>query len=235
MALLNYVVAAWSGKRRGSPCESRTYARYEDSCCNLRVQLSALSRYGEGVGKVTIVVPKNPAEPEEFGEFLEHMGERLPIPLVVLRRENVGFASGSYFHAYRSDDAESTHFFFIEDDYVMVRSGWAHDLLTLWSDEHVYLMAHRDGPGSMEVEFGLTTREVLELLERRGQFFLERGAGRSVSEWVAMFKRAGSVMNLSRRWCTLYLKGSGDVQAFGEGRPVLFVPAELYDVRKRWK
>jgi len=139
---INYVIAAWSGLRRGdrNPNFGKDCNRDEnwvrdkkydkDRRHYLKFHLEQLKKYKSHVTQITIVCPDNPHEPKYFQEFLKRLPAQIRhIPVVVLRRPNYGFSFGSFSYAY-DKYKNFTYYIFTEDDYVFIRDYFDLELIT---------------------------------------------------------------------------------------------------------
>lgn len=125
---VNYVLCAWSGARRTPAAGAESDASYY-----LRTHLSALRKYRHELEQITIMVPRNPDEPDEFRELLCSLPQRIQGARVAfIERPNVGLSYGSFSDAYAMYRTQFDYYFFAEDDYVFVQHNF--DL------QHVLLM-----------------------------------------------------------------------------------------------
>jgi len=125
--MINYVIAAWSGLRRGKVRPTRTYEAYlKDRTFYLRFHLDRVLKIKKHISHITIVAPFNfEAEPKEFSDYLEALPEEIDgVGITVLRRENVGVSYGSYSYAFEKMGTAWKYYIFQEDDFIPVPEGF---------------------------------------------------------------------------------------------------------------
>jgi hypothetical protein len=122
---INCVIACWSGLRRDG------FAPYEeDRTYYIKAQLKSLRKVAHQLNQITLVVPTNDEEPEEFTKFLEEIPRRIGTALVtVIRRDNFGQSYGSYSHIYGKYRDRFDYYLFIEDDYIFVQDNFDQELM----------------------------------------------------------------------------------------------------------
>lgn len=160
--LTNYVLATWSGYRRGEKnCESVQY---------LSTNIRALTKYKHNLSQITIAVPENPDEPEEFTKYLESLPTQIgTAKVVVFRRKNFGQSYGSYCDVYKTYNDKFKYYLFVEDDYVAVEDDFDTTLIRQFelAENCGYLASwvyDWEGQPHAAVSNGLTSREVLRAL-----------------------------------------------------------------------
>jgi len=129
---VNCVIACWSGSRRDQ------FAPYdEDRTYYLRAQLKSLQKLEHRLDQITVVVPENPGEPENYTQFIaslpDYIGET---KLVVIRKENYGQSYGSYSHVYGKYRDQFDYYIFIEDDYIFVEDNFDTELVVTHQAMH---------------------------------------------------------------------------------------------------
>lgn len=117
---INYVIATWSGQRRlGNDLF------HEDSSLYLRKHLESLSKLDHHLGQITIVVPENPDEPEEFTNYLQTIPPTIKnTPVKILHRKNIGQSYGSYSDAFLRYRDIFEFYIFMEDDYAFSKPNF---------------------------------------------------------------------------------------------------------------
>ena len=124
-AKVNCVIACWSGPRRD---QFDPYA--EDRTYYLRAQLKSLEKLEHRLDQITVVVPKNPNEPNNYTQFVESLPDFIgETKLVVIRRENYGQSYGSYSHVYEKYRSQFDYYIFVEDDYIFVKDNFDTELV----------------------------------------------------------------------------------------------------------
>lgn len=114
--LTNYIIATWSGSRRGPIVNPISF---------LDSHIKALKTYRHQLSQITIAVPDNPQEPQEFRDFLMDLPSRLGTAKVeILRRPNLGQSYGSYCDTYLKYRQSFKYYIFIEDDYLPVQDDF---------------------------------------------------------------------------------------------------------------
>lgn len=228
---INYVIASWSGPRRGGG----------DGLSALRKQLAALDGLKHDLAQVTIVVPFNPAEPPEYTAYLEALPESRT-PVVVLRRpENVGVSYGCWSHAYEAGRGAFDAYLFMEDDYYFVQDHFDRILADML-EGHGFVCgfvsrAHgREWPGNAN---GLASAAALEAIRtkfgrlpydaaaRDGGYTQESGQVR----WGLAFQECGyKIRDITTRYACLHYYWQRHACDLIPGQPAndrcLFVPYE---------
>jgi len=118
---INYVIAAWSGKRREG---NDKY--HKDRAYYLRQHLRSLRKLKHSnISQITIVIANNTREPKRFTRYVESLPDKIgSTKLIVHRRENKGQSYGSYSYAYDIYRHRFSHYIFIEDDYLFVKDNF---------------------------------------------------------------------------------------------------------------
>lgn len=111
---INYVIATWSGKRRPGNDQF-----HQDSSLYLKQHLESLSKLDHSLGQITIAVPENLTEPEEFTNYLQSIPSTIKnTPIKILRRKNIGQSYGSYSDVFIKYQDAFDFYIFMEDDYI---------------------------------------------------------------------------------------------------------------------
>ena len=105
---INYVIATWSGDRRAGNSQL-----LDNPVTYLQQHLTALNNLKHGLSQITIMVPENPKEPEEFSLYLDSLSG-----VEILRRSNEGQSYGSYVDCYKRYTDQFDYYIFVEDDYI---------------------------------------------------------------------------------------------------------------------
>ena len=129
---VNYVIAAWSGPRRGKARPTRTYEKYfTDMTFYLRFHINRVLKIKKHISHITIVAPFNYGEePKEFSAYLDSMPEEIDgVGVTVLRRENVGISFGSFSYAFEQLGPEWDYYIFNEDDHIPVHKSFDEELV----------------------------------------------------------------------------------------------------------
>lgn len=114
MAKINYVVTCWSGTRRFMEPDYD-----KDRTHFLKIQLQQLQKYENSLSQITFVINHNPDEDEDYKKFIEDLPKEVNgVPLVVLRRENIGMMFGVWLHVCETYEKNFDYYFVTEDDYV---------------------------------------------------------------------------------------------------------------------
>lgn len=125
---VNYVIATWSGPRR-----SGNDGFHEDAALYLRKHLETLSQLDHHLGQITIAVPENSEEPEEFTNYLKTIPSTIRnTPVEILRRKNIGQSYGSYSDAFLKYSDSFEFYIFIEDDYVFSKTNFDQILVQMF-------------------------------------------------------------------------------------------------------
>jgi hypothetical protein len=217
---VNYVVATWSGPRRYNPPTATFYLEH---------QLRHLAETPHDLTQVTLVVPDNIEEPEEFTRWLEKCPRRLASArLEILRRPNQGMSYGSFSHAFSVYRQTFDYYVFVEDDYVFEQPYSDRLLREMFEQDPQcgYLAGVVLGEGDRRhgaVSIGITSCQVLEAIWRQhGEIPHARHLGAYESAHQIEFTRAflakgRSLRDVTSRYRVIY----NDL-----GRPWTFGPAE---------
>lgn len=108
---INYVLPTWSGDRR---LHDRRYMA--DKTFYLRKHLRALGRFDHQLAQITVAVPDNPTEPNNFTALINSLTSIKSTPIVVLRRPNLGLSYGSLSDVYVKYRRDFDYYLFQEDD-----------------------------------------------------------------------------------------------------------------------
>jgi hypothetical protein len=110
---INYVIATWSGKRRIEDTRSNCLGVYY-----LKSHLTSLFSLRNHLDQITIMVPDNPEEPQDFTNHLGWFPKSIKSTNVVIqRRPNRGFSYGSLLDCYATYRDQFDYYFLMEDDY----------------------------------------------------------------------------------------------------------------------
>jgi len=169
MGRTNYVVAAWTGARRGDP--------ELDGSIYLHHHLKALEAYEHELSQITVVAPRNPHETSRVAEMLENLdGARIQhASVTLLRRENTGLSYGSFSYAYERFRGAFEYYIFVEDDYVFVRNHFDRILIDMFAQRPgcgflCQLVRPYHGLPIAAISNGITRRDILaKVWERFGE------------------------------------------------------------------
>lgn len=117
---VNYVLCAWSGKRRAN--DKRLL---RDPALFLREHIDSLLYTEHHLAQITIAVPHNKHEPRAFRRFLSSIPKEIQgAPVVVFERKNVGMSYGSLADVHARYGSDFEFYFLMEDDYVFTRDNF---------------------------------------------------------------------------------------------------------------
>jgi hypothetical protein len=158
-----YVIATWSGKRRGTNLHYDT-----DQTYYLRYHIAQLNKLKHSLNRVLVMVPHNEKEPPIFTKYIQELSDTQGIQ--VIRRENAGLSYGSWSDAFtRSRDLPDRPdwWIFMEDDYVFTLDNFDEKMqdLFLKKDNCGFLcgLAWKSGlPFHAGISNGITRHEVLD-------------------------------------------------------------------------
>jgi len=127
-AKINYVIASWSGYRRNGN------ERYQqDITFYVKEHLKSLEITAHSIAQITLAVPNNPEEPEQFIKYIESLPKHINgVPLVIFHRENRGQSYGSYSDVFLKYRGSFDYFIFIEDDYIFMLNNFDEILIQMF-------------------------------------------------------------------------------------------------------
>ena len=134
---VNYVIAAWSGPRRGKPRPTRKYKQYfGDRSSYLKFHITKVLELRKHISHITIVAPFNyESEPKEFTAYLDSFPEDFEgIKTTVLRRDNMGLSFGSFSYAFEKLGEDWEYYIFNEDDHIPVAQDFDAKLIKKLKD-----------------------------------------------------------------------------------------------------
>lgn len=131
MARINYVVTCWSGPRRFmEPAYDKDRTHF------LKIQLQQLQKHENSLSQITFVINHNPDEDENYKKFIDDLPKEVNgVPLVVLRRENIGMMFGVWLHVCETYGKDFDYYFVTEDDYVPVLDNFDKIFLSQMSEK----------------------------------------------------------------------------------------------------
>lgn len=155
---INYVISAWSGKRRdggnGLDC--------------LRKQIDQLHLLKHSLDRITVIVADNPSEPDNFESYISRLGGT-HLPVIVLHRENVGLSYGAWSCTYDLYRTTFDYYIFMEDDYYFVEDHFDKTLVEMLG-EHGYLCGFVSDNGKVRWpgnSIGIASSKVLERIREK--------------------------------------------------------------------
>jgi len=256
---VNYVIAAWSGLRRGKPRPTRNYKKYfEDRTYFLRFHLDFALKKQKNISHVTIVAPFNSEEePKEFARYLADMPAEINgIEVTVLRRENVGVSFGSFSFAFEKLGAEWDYYIFNEDDHIPIAKDFDEKLITALEDAGpqcgcMCTWLRRDKHYKKNPVIGhlfsvaksSVLSNVAKVNEGKLPYKLDVYSGLSADEFSHGFTKARyKISDMTDKYCAAYVKGDGRIWWVGGDRPseykvkgkeALIVPIEMWENHNR--
>lgn len=228
---VNYVISAWSGLRRSG--SNGTQA--------LKKQIDQLALLRHEVAQITIVVPINKNEPDDFTSYLNSL-KFTNLPIVVLRRpENTGVSYGCWSYAYDVYRRQFDCYLFMEDDYYFVEDGFDRTMVEMLKDHglvcgFVSCANGRRWPGNAN---GMASTEALEAIKNKhgklpyderagnGDYTLESGQ----VKWGQAFEECGyKIKDITGKYACLHHYWQRKSCELIPGQPkndrFLFVPYE---------
>lgn len=127
MSRINYIITSWSGQRRGD-VQGETGLDY------LKKNISALDKYKHDIDQVTIYIPYNPNEPEDFREYLLNLPLRSCKYVIFDRYENHGLSYRSFSMAYETYRQSFDYYLFVEDDYYFCEDHFDKTLVKIYEN-----------------------------------------------------------------------------------------------------
>jgi hypothetical protein len=126
---INYVFAAWAGKRRkGNDQYHRDLTFY------VKNHLKSLEVLKHDLSQITLAVNASRVEPKYFTDYISELPDNINgTPLVVIRRHNKGQSYGAYSDAFLKYGNNFDYFIFIEDDYIFVQDNFDQILLQMYN------------------------------------------------------------------------------------------------------
>ena len=250
---INYVIAAWSGPRRGKPRPTRQYEKYfKDRTYYLRFHLDWATKLKKYISHITIVAPFNfEEEPKAFGRYLEEVSEGVGgIEVTVIRRTNIGVSFGSFSHAFRELGTDWEYYIFNEDDHIPVCQDFDAVLLGgLKKSKSGSVCAwlrtddkYAENPvigHPLSIAKSTTLARVAKVNEGKLPYKLDPYSGLSADEFSYGFYKAGyKITDMTETHCGSFAKGNGRIWWFGgvqksptkiPGKEALVVPIEVWE------
>jgi hypothetical protein len=158
---INYVIATWSGERRGSS-EDHIY---------FKKQIDSLLKLKNSITQITICVAENPSEPKPFTKYLNSLQD-LPLPIFIYRRPNIGLSYGAYSDTYNKFKDSFDYYLFIEDDYFFIEDNFDQTLINMFNKEKncgyvCGYISRAYGKEWMGNSVGLTSSKVLATIYKK--------------------------------------------------------------------
>lgn len=120
MPSINYVIACWSGKRRGNTPELD-----RDDLFYLRNHVESLKQLDHDLTQITICVPYNQNQSINYTNYLDSLPDKIGnASVVVFNKENYGQSYGSYHRTFEKYRQEFDYYIFMEDDYCFVENNF---------------------------------------------------------------------------------------------------------------
>jgi hypothetical protein len=201
-----------------------------------------LSRLGHSLTQVTLVVPENPYEPQEYRAYLRSLPERVQgAALTVLERENSGMSYGSWSHAFGRYRRQFDYYLFLEDDYVPCQPRFDRTLVEMFRAVPrcgylCSLVAALARPvRHAAIANGLASAEALERIWQRHGMLPHAASSRDYGEnengqvvFSTAFEEAGFVLaDTSSRYTAPYCR-LGQLEEFQpQNKEHLIIPVEL--------
>ena len=121
---INYVIAVWSGHRRGSVADETYF---------LKKHLISLKNRMHSLSQITISIAHNPRESVKFREFVKTLDHEISgVPVKIIRRPNDGLSYGAFVDAFYRYGSFFDHYIFVEDDYVFCKDNFDSILLQMF-------------------------------------------------------------------------------------------------------
>jgi hypothetical protein len=146
---INYVIASWSGPRRGGTTpNSVNYVKHH---------IEVLSTLKHNLTQITVGYPHNPNESPEYSEFINTLETNTSCntPIKVFRVSNGGASYGQWSKVADYYKDAFDYYIFVEDDYFPAIDCFDSDLVTIfkWSQKYRncgYLSALSWGNGRLK-------------------------------------------------------------------------------------
>jgi hypothetical protein len=128
---INYVIACWSGDRRG-----KTPNFEKDNLYYIRNHIDSLKELKHNLTQITVVIPFNPYQSVEYSRYIDNLPKKIQhADVVVIYKENYGQSYGSYSRTYEKYRKQFDYYIFIEDDYVFVQNNFDQILVSLHGEK----------------------------------------------------------------------------------------------------
>lgn len=239
---LCYVIASWTGTRRGRD------RRYEsDPLIYAREHLRRLKLLPHSIDKIVVYFPFMKDEPAHITRAIDEMGAHADPLVDIRRRENRGQSYGSYhdaYEAYRKDGYK--WWFFVEDDYVATQDNFDQVFLDIFQSEPRCSMSTPLNIGAEVPKFGyvehpgagigFTSSAILDRIwARNGGFNHEAGdVDYNIADqilWGIVFGEQGKILDTRGKYCFAYRAGRAGTRIYHDPRlPLIFAPQQDPDL-----
>ena len=165
---INYVIAVWSGKRRGGVADDTYF---------LNKHLISLKNRSHELKQITISIAHNPEESPRFKRYIDNLAKEIAgVPVKIIRRPNDGLSYGAFVDAFYLYGSHFDHYIFVEDDYVFCKNDFDKILLQMFSaSPHCGYLASLIGKARNEEECkphiiipnGITSTKNLQSIKKR--------------------------------------------------------------------
>ena len=238
---LCYVIASWTGTRRGRD------PKYEaDPLTYVREHLGRLNLLQHSIDKIVVYFPLMQNEPAHITRGIDEMMAHADPLVDIRRRENRGQSYGSYHDAYEEYRKDGYKWwFFVEDDYVATQDHFDQIFLDIFLSEpecsiSTPLNFGAEFPGFGYVEhpgagIGFTSSDIMDRIwARNGGFNHEASdVDYNIADqllWGIVFGEQGKILDTRGKYCFAFRAAAGTRIYHDPRLPLIFAPLQDPDL-----